>query len=188
MAKRKNRKRRNPVAVARRNPPTARPNPHRKRRRYRRNPPGGMLGGLTRGVVPFAVGSVLDAGEAIVGKVGVRTVRRLLKQEPGTMMGTVIEAGSAIVGGLLLRGVNPRLGANFARGGVQAPMETLIQNLGIKGVSDQLADDGYYLGGDTGVTLVSAYPDSITDGGNGGMGRYVEGAGMGQYVDGLGAE
>lgn len=150
----------------RRNPAPAASNPPRRRRR-RHNPPS--IGRIVKGVPSFAMHTTMNAGVAVAGKIAARKVRGLFKStdkngvsqplQPGSVVGSVVEFITAQVGGLLLSMVNPGLGAAFAVGGVMAPIETIVQQLGIKHISDSLGDDGYLVGPGTGVTLVSAYPD-----------------------------
>ena len=125
-------------------------------RRYRRNPPrGGLLGDL----VPFASDAAMGAVGVLGGKILARKVRSLAKQGPGTLLGSLVEAATGVVGGLLVSNVSPAWGERIAVGGLLAPMETLVQQLGIRGISDTLGDDGFIVGGDSGVDLVSAYDD-----------------------------
>lgn len=155
-----------------------------KRRRYRHNPPS--MRGLTRGVVPFAIESVKGAGAVVAGKIVVRKARSLIGQKPGSIVGSAVEAVAAIVAGKLAQSVSPKYGALLAIGGIAAPLETLVQQMGIPHVSDSLADDGFLFGGDTGVEMVSAVPDD----GTGQLSEFVEGGGaqtpsnLSEYVAG----
>jgi len=182
------RKRRNPApaAVVASNPPRRRRRRssapaaitrRRSHRRTRRNPPG-LLGDL----VPFASEAAMGAVGVLAGKVGARKVRGMMGQGPGTLLGSMMEAGAGIVGGLVLSSFSPEWGARFAIGGVLAPMETLVQQLGVKGISDTLGDDGYLVGADTGVDLVSAYDDGALGDGDELAGYIAGGDGAGEEV------
>lgn len=175
MAKRKRRRHH-------KNPPTS-----RARRRYRRNPPARVarargIGGAIRELPAFAIQSLVGAGIFTGGIVVARKVRAgVFKQQPGTIVSSLIEAGVGIVGGLALCMLGHEgLGSDFAKGGVAAPLQTTIQQLGIPHVSDALGDDGYLIGPGTGVSLVSAYPADY--------GPLVAGvspdSGLGMYVSG----
>ncbi len=128
------------------------------RRRYRRNPSG--VRASLKNLPEFAMGAAIGAATSVGGVIAVRKVRGMLGKEPGSVMGSAIEAAAAIAGGLALSHfVNPRVGADFARGGLMAPMMTAVQQLGIPHISDSLGDDGFLIGGDTGLGLISAWPD-----------------------------
>jgi hypothetical protein len=130
-----------------------------------------------RPVVPFTIDATVGAAEVIAGKVIARTVRGLTGQQPGSIFGAGIEFVAGITAGLLVATVNREAGERVAIGGVMAPMETLIQRMGIPHISDSLGDDGYYI---TGTTVGEV-------GESGGVGGYVEGAGsdgVGGYVTG----
>ena len=61
---------------------------------------------------------------------------------------------TSIVGGLVLsRTVSPKIGANFAQGGLLAPMMTLVQQARIPFISDSLGDDGFVLGDGLGAYI-----------------------------------
>lgn len=177
MAKRKRRRHH-------KNPPTAR----RARRRYRRNPPGRVarargISGAIRELPAFAIQSLVGAGVFTGGIVVARKVRAgVFKQQPGTIISSVIEAVVGIAGGLVLCMLGHEgLGSDFAKGGVAAPLQTTVQQLGIPHVSDALGDDGYLIGPGTGVSLVSAYPADYAPlvagvSPDSGMGSYVTGA------------
>lgn len=155
-------------AATRTNPPT---HARHRRRHVRRNPIGvRSIGGKLRALPSFALHTAINAGVAIGGKIVARKVRGLAKQQAGSVVGSLIEAGVGLVGGALLSTVAPEAGAMFALGGVMAPMETAIQQLKIPHVSDSLGDDGYLIGGDSGVTLVSAFPEDYADAS---IGRYA---------------
>lgn len=177
---------------SRRHSTTHRASAHR-RRTYRRNPPG--LGRALKSIPHTAIAAGIGAVTIVAAKVAVRKVRgSIFKQAPGTLFGSLIEGGAAIAGGILLGMWHPGLGEDFAKGGLAAPLETAVQNMGIPHVSDSLGDDGYVVGPGTGVTLVSAFPDDYAGvaSGNGSdnMGRYVSGVmpssqgQMGAYVAG----
>lgn len=178
------------------NPPRHHRHTSHRRRSYRRNPP--RFGAALKSIPHTAIGAALGAVTIIGAKVAVRKVRgSIFKQQPGTMFGSIIEGATAIVGGVLLGMWHPGLGEDFAKGGLAAPLETAIQNMGIPHVSDSLGDDGYVVGPGTGVTLVSAFPEDYAGlaaagaGGSDNMGRYVSGAlpiqggSLGAYVPGV---
>lgn len=156
---------------ARKGPAASRINPPRRRRHTRHNPMGHKsIAGKLKNLPHFAIHTVTGAGIAIGGKIAARKLRGLANQQAGTVLGSLIEAGVGLVGGLLIGHVSPNAGAMFALGGVMAPMETGLQQLKIPHISDSLGDDGYYVGGDSGVTLVSANPDDYK---TAALGRYV---------------
>lgn len=143
----------------------------RRRRHTRRNPVGvraRSIGAALKNLPAFALHSGIKAGGALAGVVAARKLRGLTGQKAGSMVGSLIEAGVGIVGGALVSTVSPSLGEGIAVGGVLAPLMTFVQNQKIPHISDSLGDDGYLIGGDTGVTLVSAYPDDYA-----GVGRYA---------------
>lgn len=176
MAKRKRRRHH-------KNPPAS-----RARRRYRRNPPGRVvrargIGGAIRELPSFAIHSLIGAGVFTGGIVVARKVRAgVFKQQPGTIVSSLIEAAVGLAGGLALCMLgHEQLGSDFAKGGVAAPLQTTVQQLGIPHVSDALGDDGYLIGPGTGVSLVSAYPADYAPlvagaSPDAGMGAYVSGA------------
>lgn len=165
---------------ARKNPSRSRGHGSRRGRRPRRNPSGVNF----RSIVPRVVGEVttrvVDAGLAVGGKVGARLIRGKLGQKAGTVGGSLIEGSVGfvltVVGAVFpkARGIVGPL----AQGAYQAPIETIVQQLGIPHISDTLADDGYLLGDD--VELVSALPgDESVAGYVGGGGQSLAG-----YVNG----
>lgn len=120
--------------------------PVRRRRRHhsgfaRRNPPA-----MLRNIVPFAIEAGIGAVRTTGGKVAVRTIRGLTKQDAGSVVGSAVEAVAAIVGGALISTFHRGAGRDFAVGGLQAPLETTVQRMKIPRVSDALGDDGFYLG------------------------------------------
>lgn len=121
----------------------------------------------------------INAATAIGGKIWARKARGLAKQQPGTLVGSIIEAAVGLGTGLAVASFGfPVVGEMLALGGVMAPMETGIQQAGIKHISDSLGDDGYYIGGDSGIGLISAYPDDYAGTvGDEDLGDYVSGAG-----------
>ncbi len=143
MARKRRRRRGN---VARSNPPRRRSS----RRRFRRNPVGAAL----KGVVPFVTDAAVGAVVSLGGIVTARKVRGLIGQQPGTMVAALVEAGVGVVGGLVLsRTVSQKIGADFARGGLLAPMMTLVQQARIPFISDSLGDDGFVLGDGLGAYI-----------------------------------
>jgi hypothetical protein len=140
-----------------------------------------------KGIFGFAQNAAVGAAEVLAGKVIVRKARALAGQKPGTLLGSLIEAGVGIGAGMLAsRMVNREVGERIAMGGLLAPMETLVQQLGIPHVSDSLGDDGYELTGDLGYVV--ADDDSAYDGGALGdeddLAGYVGGGDdLGGYVD-----
>lgn len=131
---------------------------------------------MIRQAPTFAKHVAMMAVAATAGKIVARKVRgTVFNRQPGTLAGSAIEAAIGVGGGLALSGFNAVLGEGFAIGGLQAPLETFIQQKQVKGVSDALADDGYYIGGNTGVGVVSAFPDDYSNT-VGDVGGYVAGA------------
>lgn len=168
MARKRSRRRR----AVRRNPFGRRR--ARSRARYRRNP-GGF-----RSIIPLATKTAVHAATAVGGKIVARKVRSLLKRTPGTIAGSLVEVGVSL-GFVALGAMVPKargIAEPAAIGALMAPIETLVQQLSIPGVSDSLADDGFLLGAD--VELVSALPSDEVAG-------YVDGGrpqGLAGYVDG----
>lgn len=168
------------------NPPAARR--PRRHRSYRRNPPARVarargISGAVRELPAFALQSLVGAGVFTGGIIVARKVRAgVFKQQPGTIISSVIEAAVGVVGGLVLCMLGHEgIGSDFAKGGVAAPLQTTVQQLGIPHVSDALGDDGYLIGPGTGVSLVSAYPADYAPlvagaSPDAGLGSYVSGA------------
>lgn len=174
------RRRRNPAGTS-----TA-ANPPRRRRRRRRNPRG------MPNIPAFAMTAGRRAGTVLAGKIVARKVRGMIGQRAGSLLGSLVEAAAGVAGGLLLSTVvSPDVGADFAAGGVLAPMETLVQQAGIPHVSDSLGDDGYiganqglgYIDGGSNLGEVSELGEDVAslgalgDGGerDATLGRYVAG-------------
>jgi len=153
-----------------------RSNPSRRRghrSRFRRNPAG------FKSLFPRVLNTAKNAALGVGGKVVARKVRNLTGQKPGTVVGSLVETGVSL--GLVALGTFvPKIAGitdPLAVGAMMAPIETAIQQFGIPGISDSLADDGFLLGAD--VELVSAYDDQISG--------YVEGpqgSAMAGYVEG----
>ncbi len=161
--------------------------PRRRARHTRRNPPASM-----KGIVGMAQTAAVGAAEVLAGKVAVRKLRGLAGQKAGTLFGSIIEAAAGIGGGLLVgRMVNREFGERFAIGGFLAPMETLVQQMGIPHISDSLGDDGYELTGDLGYVVADDDDDSLAGledvnvlGDDDDLAGYVGGGdGLGDYVD-----
>lgn len=135
--------------------------PKRRRARHtRRNPPAAI-----RGILALAEHAGVGAFQVLAGKIGVRKLRGLAGQKAGTLLGSLMEAGIGLGAGMLVaRMVSPLAGERVAIGGFLAPMETLVQQLGIPHISDSLGDDGYMLTGDLGYVVSD---DRTADGYNG---------------------
>lgn len=138
-----------------------------------------------KGLFGFAQTAAIGAGEVLAGKIIARKVRGLAGQKPGTMLGSIMEAGIGLGAGLLVsRLVNRDAGERVAMGGLLAPMETLVQQLGIPHVSDSLGDDGYELTGDLGYIVADDDDDGDKLSDEDDLAGYVgAGDGLGGYVE-----
>lgn len=133
-----------------------------RRRSYSSNPP--KLGGIIRQAPRFAMHVGLMSVAAVAGKIVARKLRGgVFRQQPGTLIGSLAEAGIGIAGGLGISMFSPVAGEGFAIGAVSAPIETAVQQRQIPGISDALGDDGYFVGGNSGVGLISAFPDDYAN-------------------------
>ncbi len=129
--------------------------------------------------IPRTIGRATGlAVAALAGKIAARKGRGLAGQAPGELLGSAIELGIGLGGALALHFV-PVVGEiaaeGFLAGSILAVGETQIQRLGIPHISDSLGDDGYYVGGNTGLGLVSAEPDDYRPV----VGSFVPGGGPG---------
>lgn len=133
-----------------------------------------------RGIVPFVADAGIDAALTLGGIVAARKIRGFTGQAAGTIMAALIEAGAGVAGGLLVSRFNRRVGEGIARGGLLAPMMTLVQQAKIPQISDALGDDGFYLGDGLG-----AYPDDVGGyiGAGAPGGGFVPGATVGDISD-----
>ncbi len=156
----------------RRNPPAS------ARRTAARRVRGAGVRGILRTAPHFAIEALMGAAVVTGGKIVARKVRgAVFGKQPGTIVSSLIEAGVGLAGGLALCMLgHESLGADFAKGGFQAPLETTVQQFGIPHISDSLGDDGYLMGPGTGVTLVSAFPDDYGALASDRVNGYVSGA------------
>lgn len=155
---------------------------HRRHRSgfFRDNPPSNVMG-VVKSTPRFLLRGVGLGAFGVVGKVGARKVRGMFGQGPGELVGSLIEVGTGVVVGSacrLIPVVGELMGEGILAGAVMAAGETQIQRLGIPHVSDSLGDDGYYVGGSTGLGLVSAEPDDY----KGAVGDFVSGPGAGSPI------
>lgn len=151
----------------------------RSPRRHSINPP--KFAGVIRQAPRFAMHVALMSVAAVAGKIVARKLRGgVFRQQPGTLIGSLAEAGIGIAGGLGISMFSPVAGEGFAIGAVSAPIETAVQQRQIKGISDALGDDGYFVGGNSGVGLISAFPDDYSNVvGDDDVSGYVAGGGNG---------